>query len=178
MTAPQTVEPRSAGVPRTPPRALIKLVWVLHRGLVRVSGGRVGLRRPESGRTMGMFRLTTTGRRSGAARTVILGYVQADDGYATLAMNGWGAADPAWWLNLQATPDAMIDLGEGPIAVRARAAIGEERDALWASIAQHPGWGPDIDALAGRRPRETAVVVLERSGAARPDGTQAVEAGR
>lgn len=177
MTVPQTVAPRSASVPRTPPRALIKLFWLLHRGLVRASGGRVGLRRPESGRTMGMLRLTTIGRRSGAARTVILGYVPAADGYATLAMNGWGAADPAWWLNLQATPDATIDLGEGPITVRARAAEGDERDALWASIAQHPGWGPDIDALAGRRPRATAVVVLEPVRDVRSDGA-AAEAGR
>ena len=160
MTAPQ-VEPRSASIPRTPPRALIKFFWLLHRGLVRMSGGRIGLRRPESGRTMGMLRLTTTGRRSGTARTVILGYVPAGAGFATLAMNGWGAADPAWWLNLQAAPEATVDLGDGPIPVRARAAEGEERDVLWASIAQHPGWGPDIDALAGRRPRETAVVVLE-----------------
>jgi deazaflavin-dependent oxidoreductase (nitroreductase family) len=163
MTAPQTVEPRSATAPRTPPRALISLFWRLHRGLVRVSGGRVGLRHPESGRTMGMLRLTTIGRRSGTARTVILGYVPAGDGFATLAMNGWGAADPAWWLNLQAAPDATVDLGAGPIRVRARAAEGAERDGLWTSIAQHPGWGADIDALAGRRPRETAVVVLERA---------------
>src|SRR5690606_34934907 len=92
MTSPQTVDPRSAEAPRaprTPPRALIKVFWLLHRGLVRASGGRVGLRRPESGRTMGMLRLTTTGRRSGAARTVILGYVPAGEGFATLAMNGW-----------------------------------------------------------------------------------------
>jgi deazaflavin-dependent oxidoreductase (nitroreductase family) len=108
-----------------------------------------------------MMRLTTTGRRSGAARTVILGYIPAGGGFATLAMNGWGATDPAWWLNLQAAPDATVDLGDGPIAVRARAAAGEERDRLWAGIAQHPGWGDDLGALAARRLVETAVVVLE-----------------
>ena len=27
-----------------------------------------------------------------------------------MAMNGWGDAEPAWWLNLQAHPDATVDL--------------------------------------------------------------------
>lgn len=162
MSAEQRPVPGTAAAPRTPPRALIKLFWLLHRGLVRLSGGRIGLRRPQEGRTFGMLRLTTTGRRSGAARTVILGYVPAGDGFATLAMNGWGEADPAWWLNLQASPAATVDLGDGPVPVRARAAAGTERDHLWATIAGHPGWGDDLAALAARRPRETAVVVLER----------------
>jgi deazaflavin-dependent oxidoreductase (nitroreductase family) len=129
--------------------------------LVRATGGRIGLRRPEEGRTFGMLRLTTTGRRSRTARTVILGYVPAGDGFATLAMNGWGEADPAWWLNLQASPAATVDLGDGPVPVRARAAAGEERDRLWAAITRHPGWGDDLAALAARRPRETTVVVLD-----------------
>lgn len=161
MTAERRPVPGTPAGPRTPPRALIKLFWLLHRGLVRSTGGRIGLRRPQEGRTFGMLRLTTTGRRSRAARTVILGYVPAGDGFATLAMNGWGEADPAWWLNLQAAPEAFVDLGSGPVPVRARAAAGEERDRLWAAIAHHPGWGDDLEALAARRPVETAVVVLE-----------------
>lgn len=166
MSAEQRPVPGTTAAPRTPPRALIKVFWLLHRALVRVTSGRVGLRLPQEGRTFGMLRLTTTGRRSGAARTVILGYVPAGDGVATLAMNGWGDTDPAWWLNLQADPDATVNLGDGPIPVQARAAAGEERERLWTAIAQHPGWGDDLGALAARRPVETAVVVLERVPAA------------
>jgi hypothetical protein len=79
----------------------------------------------------------------------------------TLAMNGWGRSEPAWWLNLQAQPDATVGLADGPRTVRARAATGAERDRLWAGFADFPGWGDDIDALATRRSRQTAVVVFE-----------------
>jgi deazaflavin-dependent oxidoreductase (nitroreductase family) len=147
--------------PTTPPRALIRVFWALHRTLVRTTGGRIGLRQPAAGRRMGMLRLTTIGRRSGQERVTILGYYPDGENLVTLAMNGWADADPAWWLNLQATPDASVDLGDGPRPVRARAASGAERERLWARFADFPGWGDDIDALAARRAGETAVVVLE-----------------
>ena len=47
-------------------------------------------------------------------------------------MNGWADPEPAWWLNLQAHPEATVELPDGPRAVTARAAVGEERDRLWA----------------------------------------------
>jgi hypothetical protein len=76
-------------------------------------------------------------------------------------MNGWAEAEPAWWLNLQATPDGSVDLGDGPRPVRARRAMGTERERLWARFSDHPGWGEDLEGLAARRSGETAVVVLE-----------------
>jgi deazaflavin-dependent oxidoreductase (nitroreductase family) len=54
------------------------------------------------------LRLHTTGRRTGAKRVAILGYFEDGPNLFTLAMNGWGEPDPAWWLNLQANPDATI----------------------------------------------------------------------
>jgi deazaflavin-dependent oxidoreductase (nitroreductase family) len=53
----------------------------------------------------GAMVLTTTGRRTGRARPVIVGYLEDGQSLITLAMNGWGEAEPAWWLNLQAHPD-------------------------------------------------------------------------
>lgn len=76
----------------------------------------------------------------------------------TLAMNGWGEAEPAWWLNLQASPEASVDLADGSRAVRGRAAAGEERSRLWARWRE---MGDDVDAYATWRPSEAAVVVLE-----------------
>jgi F420H(2)-dependent quinone reductase len=108
-----------------------------------------------------MMRLTTLGRRSGQPRVVIVGYHEDGPNLVTLAMNGWADAEPAWWLNLQAHPDATVDLADGSRAVRARAAAGEDRERLWAGFRDYPGWGGDIDALAARRGTETAVVVLE-----------------
>ena len=75
-------------------------------------------------------------------------------------MNGWAEPEPAWWLNLQAQPDASVELKDGPREVRARAADAEERARLWAMVADHTGYG-DVDGYARRRSSETAVVVLE-----------------
>jgi F420H(2)-dependent quinone reductase len=108
-----------------------------------------------------MMRLTTLGRRSGQPRVAIVGYHEDGPNLVTLAMNGWADAEPAWWLNLQAQPETTVDLRDGSRAVRARAAVGAERERLWAGFADYPGWGDDIDATAMRRSTETAVVVLE-----------------
>jgi deazaflavin-dependent oxidoreductase (nitroreductase family) len=108
-----------------------------------------------------MLRLRTTGRRSGAERAVILGYFEDGTRYITLAMNGWGDPPPAWWLNLQAHPDAEVDTVDGPRPVRGRAASGAERERLWAAFADYSGWGNDIDRYAALRSHQTPVVVLE-----------------
>jgi F420H(2)-dependent quinone reductase len=146
---------------KTPPRPIVRTFWLLHRSAYRLTGGRFGLKQPEAGERFGFMRLHTVGRRSGKARVAIIGYYEDGPNLVTLAMNGWGDAEPAWWLNLQAAPDTTLELADGPRAVRARAAAGEERQRLWARFADYPGWGDDIDALAGRRSHDTAVVVFE-----------------
>ncbi|HJP88186.1 MAG TPA: nitroreductase family deazaflavin-dependent oxidoreductase [Candidatus Limnocylindrales bacterium] len=147
--------------PQPPARPLIRTFWALHKALFRLTGGRVGLRTPRQGANFGMGRLHTVGRRSGKSRIAMIGYYPDGERLITLAMNGWGEAEPAWWLNLQANPVATIDLAEGPRRVRARAAQGAERDRLWMQFREYPGWGSDIAALATRRPGETSIVVLE-----------------
>jgi deazaflavin-dependent oxidoreductase (nitroreductase family) len=107
------------------------------------------------------MRLHTVGRRSGRPRVAIVGYYEDGPNLVTLAMNGWAESEPDWWLNLQAQPDVTVDLPGGSRNVRARVASGEERERLWATVWDYPGWGADIDGLASRRSKETAVVVLE-----------------
>ena len=119
--------------PRTPPRFVVRTFWLLHRAAYRVTGGRFGLSRPEAGSKFGMLRLTTVGRRSGQPRVAIIGYYEDGPNLVTLAMNGWGEKEPAWWLNLQAQPDTTVELpGEtagrpGPRRGRrgTRAAVGQ-----------------------------------------------------
>ncbi|MFN8535440.1 MAG: nitroreductase family deazaflavin-dependent oxidoreductase [Dehalococcoidia bacterium] len=146
---------------RLPPRWLIRTFWVLHRTLHSLTGGRFGLWRPQAGKRFGTMRLTTLGRLTGRPRAAIVGYYEDGTRLVTLAMNGWAAPEPAWWLNLQAHRNATVELADGPRAVVARAATGAERDRLWAGFRNYPGWGADIDSLAARRPTETAVVVFE-----------------
>jgi deazaflavin-dependent oxidoreductase (nitroreductase family) len=140
-----------------PPRWFIILFWHAHRALVRSTRGRAGLWRPKPN-GWGALWLTTTGRRTGRPRQVLVGYFEDGDNLVTLAMNGWGAVEPAWWLNLQAHPVATAQTRDGARVVRARRAQGAERERLWARWTEID---KKLDAYAARRPTETAVVVLE-----------------
>lgn len=147
----------SVGKARLPPRWFMRFFWFAHRRLYRVTGGRLGLWQPKPD-GWGTLRLTTIGRRSGEERSVILGYFEDGPNLVTMAMNGWGDGEPAWWLNLQANPDVQVDLKDGLRRVTGRAAAGEERDRLWARWREID---KNLDAYAARRSTETAVVILE-----------------
>ena len=142
---------------RIPPRWFVRTAWVVHRGLYRVTGGRIGLWQPKPDK-WGTMRLTTTGRRTGQERSVILGYYEDGPNVVTMAMNGWADDEPAWWLNLQAHPVASVDLPGGRRMVRGRAAEGDERSRLWDRWRQIDA---RLDDLAALRSGETAVVILE-----------------
>jgi deazaflavin-dependent oxidoreductase (nitroreductase family) len=116
-----------------PPRWFIRTAWAVHRFLYRVTAGRFGLR-PNTPKRWGMLRLETIGRRSGKRRVAILGYYEDGPNLVTMAMNGWGEPEPAWWLNLQARPDTTVVLHDGPRPVHARAATPDERPRLWAKV--------------------------------------------
>jgi deazaflavin-dependent oxidoreductase (nitroreductase family) len=104
------------------------------------------------------MRVTTVGRRSGQERAVILAYLNDGPGVSTLAMNGWTGPDPAWWLNLQAHPEARVETKDGERTMLAHPAAGDERERVWAQwsvVDKH------LDEYAARRDVETAVVVFE-----------------
>jgi deazaflavin-dependent oxidoreductase (nitroreductase family) len=146
--------------PRIPPRWFVRTVWALHRGLYKIIG-RAGLRRPRR-HSWGTMRVITTGRRTGREHSVIIAYIEDGPDLVALAMNGWADGEPAWWLNLQAHPEATVELADGSRFVQARAAHGDERDRLWARWQEVDN---DLDAYAALRSTETAVVVFE----ARPE---------
>ena len=152
-------EPAKPTMPgRMPPRCVVRTAWAFHRGYPRGTGGRRGLWESKPGK-WGTMRLTTIGRKSGQERMAILGYYEDGENLVTLAMNGWGEGEPAWWLNLQAHPDTTVELKDGARQIHGRAAEGEERERLWAKWREYGD--DDIDAYAARRSGETAVVVLE-----------------
>ncbi len=152
--ATETTEP-----PKLPPAWFKHLFWRVHRFVYRILGGRV-LWTPQSKRGWGAMHLTTTGRRSGDRRSVIVGYIDDDSSPVVLAMNGWDEGQPAWWLNLEAHPDAVIRLkGEAERPVRARRVEGDERERLWRRWAEID---EGLDAYAASRSADTPVVVFER----------------
>jgi F420H(2)-dependent quinone reductase len=142
------------------PRWLVRTIWTGHRAAYRVTRGRFGLRTATDSR-WGMLRLRSVGRRTGKERIAIVGFIEDGGNVVIPAMNGWADPEPAWWLNLQAHPDATVELPDGQRrAVRARAAIGEDRERLWAAFVALES-AAFTDANAALRSRETAIVVLE-----------------
>ena len=148
----------ATGAPKHPPPWFVHTAWRVHRALYSLSGGRF-VWTTSNKRGWGALRLTTIGRKSGQERSVIIGYLEDGPNLAALAMNGWDEGLPAWWLNLEANPDAVVRLADKqPHPVRARLAAGEERDRLWR---RWVAADPRIEAFAGRRSTTTPVIVLE-----------------
>jgi F420H(2)-dependent quinone reductase len=144
--------------PKLPPAWFKHTFWRVHRLLHRLSGGRF-LWTPASKRGWGALHLTTTGRKSGQPRGVILGYLEDGANLVLLAMNGWDEGHPSWWLNLEAHPDAVVRLAGQPTrAVVARPATGAERDRIWE---RWRAVDKGLDRFAALRAVETPVVVLE-----------------
>jgi deazaflavin-dependent oxidoreductase (nitroreductase family) len=142
---------------KMPPAWFVHLAWRVHRGLYKVSGGRF-LWTPKNKRGWGAMRMTAVGRTSGQERSVILGYLEEGLDLVVVAMNGWDEGHPAWWLNLEANPDAVVRLADGEERlVRAHEAVGEERDRLWQRWIEVD---PDHGFYAARRETETPVVVF------------------
>ena len=142
----------------TPPRWFLRGAWAFHRLLFRVTGGRVGTERPAGGRVGTLF-LETTGRRSGAVRRTALFYLERGSGFVVVASNAGASNDPAWWLNLQASPRARVSVGGRTWPVRARAATAREADELWPALIAASS--PYATYRANAK-RPIAIVLLER----------------
>jgi deazaflavin-dependent oxidoreductase (nitroreductase family) len=125
-----------------------------HAWLVRRTGGRV------AGGALGadFLLLRARGRRSGRERDAPLFYVPHGRGFAVVASNAASSRPPAWWLNLQAHPDAEALVRGCPHLVRARAATEEEVAELWPRLVRlYPGY----EHYRSIATRELPVVILE-----------------
>ncbi|MBA3426772.1 MAG: nitroreductase family deazaflavin-dependent oxidoreductase [Rubrobacter sp.] len=130
-----------------------KLVTKLHTAVYRITGGRVGGRMVNSP----VLLLLTTGRKTGKRRSTPLLYLQDGDDYAIVASNGGTPKHPVWWLNLQADPLAVAEIGGKKIRVRTEEAEGEEKQRLWERLV---GMYPQYDKYQRRTDREIPVVLL------------------
>jgi len=101
--------------------------------------------------------LITTGRKTGKQRSTPLLYLEDGGGYAIAASNGGTSGHPAWWLNLEADPEAKVEIGGKKIRVRAEKAMGEERRRLWERLA---GMYPAYEGYQRRTDRKIPIVHL------------------
>ena len=135
--------------------ALIELFWHIHPRLYRLSAGRIG------GTIKGLpvLLLTTRGRRTGLLRTKALMYLPYGKDFVVFASNLGQPEYPLWWLNLQADPEAWVEVCSAQYNVHARQAEGDERERLWQAVAAKV---PDYDLYQTRTSRRIPVVVLDR----------------
>ncbi len=103
--------------------------------------------------------LTTTGRKSGEQQSTPLIYGRRGDDYLIVASLGGADHHPAWYLNLEATPEVQVQVKGERFAARARTATPEEKPELWRIMLAQ--W-PDYDRYQKRTSRTIPVVVLER----------------
>ena len=106
-----------------------RIVGGLHRGVYRLTGGKVG---GKIGKAPVLL-LTTTGRKSGAERVSSLTYLQDGDDQVVVASKGGSPAPPAWLLNLQAKPEVKVQIGRKSHPAKARVIGGDDPDyaRLW-----------------------------------------------
>jgi len=122
--------------------------------LYRLSGGRIGGRVAKAP----VLLLTTTGRKSGRPRTAPVVYLADGEDLVVIGSNAGHSRTPAWSLNLQANPEAEVEVGRERRKVRARVAAGEERAELWR---RHNEQYSGFDEYEARTGRDIALFVLE-----------------
>ena len=136
---------------------LKKTMPSLDRLLMRLSGGRFAMTQ-----SLGMptLLLTSTGRKSGLARTAPLLYVRDGEDMAIIGTNFGSTSYPAWYLNLMAQPDVTIQIRDRLVSVRARDLEGDERDRVWEKIvAQESGFAEYEQRTRGIR--DIPVILFE-----------------
>lgn len=125
-----------------------------HRGLIRVSGGRIGSRIGKNP----VLLLTTRGRRSGKERTIPLLYFPDAGDYVLIASNGGAQQHPSWYFNLQAEPTVTVELAGRKQQVQASDVTDPaERDRLWKQA--NEGYS-SYDGYATKTARQIPVVRL------------------
>jgi deazaflavin-dependent oxidoreductase (nitroreductase family) len=137
-----------------------RFAQVVHPILYRLTGGAGIFGRSLGARTI---LLTTTGRRSGKARTVpIYGYPQerpeGPRAWAVIGSRGGSREIPAWFRNIQERPEVTVQVHRVIVPSRAREAVGEEYEAIFAQAAAvYPGY----HLYRRESPIHIPIVVLE-----------------
>ncbi len=141
--------------------AALRVTGTLHRTLYVRTSGRIG------GKLRGgpVLLLTTTGRKTGQARTRPVSYLRDGDNLVLIASAGGAPHHPAWYLNLQSNPRVRIQQGGTTRTMLARSADRSERARLWQGVLQQY---PVAAGYQRRTGREIPVVILRPVRTAQP----------
>ena len=142
-----------------PSDVVLKTMNTLHRAVLKLSFGHLGW---DAG-SMPVLELTTTGRKSGQPRAVMLtSPLQEGSTIVVVASRGGDDTHPAWFLNLRDNPDVTVSFKGGPPQpMRARPADAEERARMWPLVtAEHKNYA----GYQTKTDREIPLVLLEPAG--------------
>ncbi|MEM9561997.1 MAG: nitroreductase family deazaflavin-dependent oxidoreductase [Actinomycetota bacterium] len=113
----------------------MRFMNLVHRAVLTASGGRIGT----SIGSMPVYKVTTTGRKSGQPRTIMLtAPVTDEDTYVFVASKGGDDRDPDWYRNLVANPEIQVAPADGGpmVDLVARTASADEKAELWPRIVE------------------------------------------
>lgn len=136
---------------------MFRLVTAAHIAVYQTTGGKLG------GRMQGcpVLLLDTVGRKTCQERTTPLLYLPDGPNMVIAASKGGASKHPAWWLNLKASPETVVQVGSRRLKVVAEETVGEDREWLWTRlVAMYPGY----EDYQRRTDREIPVVRLRPVG--------------
>ncbi|MBC8077280.1 MAG: nitroreductase family deazaflavin-dependent oxidoreductase [Chloroflexales bacterium] len=103
--------------------------------------------------------LTTTGAKSGLARTTPLMYLTVDGQLLLIGSNMGAAAQPDWCRNLMAQPQVSIEVGKETYDATATVVTGAERTRLWDAVTAQ---APFFVEHQAKTAREIPLIQIER----------------
>jgi len=133
---------------------VIRLMTVANVWAYRLTGGRLG---GTFLRGAPICLVTTTGKRSGQPRTVALLYLPDGDDVVLVASKGGMSKSPAWYHNMVARPEVLVQIGSATRRMRARRALDAEKAALWPRLV---AMYRDYDDYQARTTRNIPVMLL------------------
>ena len=139
-----------------PSDALLKTMNGIHRVMLKASFGKFGW---DLGK-MPVVELTTTGRKTGQKRSVMLtSPLQEGDAIVVVASRGGDDTHPAWFLNLRDNPAVeVVYKGKPKQPMRARVATPEERARMWPKVTSDHKNNADYQT---KTTREIPLVIIE-----------------
>jgi F420H(2)-dependent quinone reductase len=136
-----------------PARLALKLGSGAHAGVYRATGGKLFGRMGKSP----ILLLNTVGRKSGRKRTSPLLYVMDGEDFVIIASKGGAPTQPDWYLNLIASPDATVEVGDREVRVRAEEEDSGEKARLWQKMVE---MYPTYDDYQQKTEREIPLLKL------------------
>jgi deazaflavin-dependent oxidoreductase (nitroreductase family) len=106
--------------------------------------------------------LTTTGARTGEKREIPLAYTIDGDRIVIVASKGGSPTHPAWYHNVVANPNVVVEVNGDRFEATATVAKGDERRRLYDA---HASLHPSFIDYEKRTDRVIPVILLQRTAA-------------